>query len=103
MLGNQREFQDDADDDDLQTKYRVIDHIALNAANTAASHPSSGCDVWKLTLRERHRLLEKWKEEIDPQTILDRTAEIHRRHQAAVLRRYEVYHDIDARCLQERK
>ena len=103
MLGNQYEFQDDADDDDLRTKYRVLDNIALNAANTAASVPSLGCDVWKLALQERQRLLNKWKEEIDPQTILDRTAEIHRRHQAAVAKRFEVKGYIDARCLQDRK
>ena len=103
MLGNQYEFQDEADEAYLRTRYRVLENIALNAANTAASDPSSGCDVWKLTLKERQHLLNKWKEEIDPQTILDRTAEIHRRHQAAVSKRYEIYHDIDARCLQDRK
>lgn len=103
MLGTQYEFQDDADDAHLRTKYRVLDSIALNAASTAASDPSSSCDVWKLTVKERQRLLNKWKEEIDPQTILDRTAEIHRRHQAAVSKRYEVYHDLNARCLQDRK
>lgn len=103
MLGNQYEFQDDADEDNLRTRYRVLDNIALNAVNIAASDPSPGCDVWKLTLKERQCLLNKWKEEIDPQTILDRTAEIHRRHQAAVSKRYEVYHDINARCLQDRK
>ena len=103
MLGNEFEFQDIADDGDLRTKYRVLDNIALNAANTAASDPSHGHDVWKLSLKERHRLLHKWKEEIDPQTILDRIAEIHRRHQVAVSRRHDVYHDIDARCLQDRK
>ena len=103
MLDNQYEFRDTADDHDLRTRYRVLDHIALNAANTAASDPSHGYDVWKLSLEERHRLLNKWKEEINPQTILDRIAEIHRRHQAAVSRRYDVYHDIDARCLQDRK
>ena len=103
MLGNQYEFQDGADDEDLRTKYRVLDNIAKNAVNTAAADLSSGCDVWKLTLRERHRLLDEWKEEIDLRTILDRTAEIHRRHQAAVSKRCEVLHDIDARCLQDRK
>ena len=103
MLGDQFEFQDDPDDGDLRTRYRVLDNIAMNAANTAASDPSSGSDVWKLTLKERQHLLNQWKEEIDPQTILDRTAEIHRRHQAAVSNKYNVYHDIDARCLQDRK
>ena len=103
MLGNQHEFQDDADDGDLRTRSRVLDNIALNAANTAASNPSSGSDVWTLTIKERQHLLNRWQQEIDPQTILDRTAEIHRRHQAAVSRRCKVYHDIDARCLQNRK
>lgn len=103
MLGNQYEFQDEADDDDLRTRNRVLENIALNAANIAASEPPSGCDVWKLALNQRQRLLSKWKEEIDPLTILDRTAEIHRRHQVAVSKRYEVHHDIDARCLQDSK
>ena len=103
MLGDQFEFQDDADESDLRTKHRVLDCIALNATNAAASDPSSDCDVWQLSLKERQLLLNKWKEEIDPQTILDRTAEIHRRHQAAIAKRYKVFHDIDARCLQDRK
>ena len=103
MLGNETRIHGDADDHNLRTRYRVLDNIALNVANTAASDPSPGSDVWKLTLEERHLLLEKWKQEIDPQTILDRTAEIHRRHQAAVLKRHKVYHEHDARCLQDRK
>ena len=103
MLGNQYEFQDDVGNSDLRTRCRVLDNIALNATITAASDPSPGCNVWKLNLQERQRLLDKWKREIDPLTILDRTAEIHRRHQAAVSKRCEVYHEIDARCLQDRK
>ena len=103
MLGNQYEFQDDADDDDLKTRSRVLGNIARNAANTAASDPSPGCDLWKLNLLERQRLLDKWKREIDPLTILDRIAEIHRRHQVAVSKRSEVFQEIDARCLQDRK
>lgn len=103
MLGDQYEFKDDADDADLRTRSRVLDKIALNAANTAASGPSNGCDIWKLALKERQHLLNKWKKEIDPQTILDRVAEVHRRHQVAVSKKYVVYHDIDARCLQDRK
>lgn len=103
MLGNQYEFQDDADDGDLQTKYRVLDNVALNAAHIAASDPPTGCDVWRLALKERQHLLNRWKEEIDPHTILDRIAEIHRRHQVAVSKRYEVHQDIHARCLRDRK
>ena len=103
MLGNQHEFQDGADDGDLRTKHRVLDNIVLNAANTAASDSLSSYDVWKLTLNERQRLLDKWKDEIEFRTILDRTAEIHHRHQVAVLKRQGIYHDIDARCLQDRK
>lgn len=101
MLGNEYEFQDDARDHDLQTKYRVLNRIAQNAANVSPPNPSSENNVWKLVLPERTRLLQKWKQEIDPQTILDRTAEIHRRHQVAIFNQYEVMHDLDARCLQE--
>ena len=103
MLGNQYELQYDAYGGDLRTKNRVLDNIAVNAANTAGSNHPSGCDVWRLTLNERQRLLNEWKEEIDPRTILDRTVEIHRRHQAAVSRRQDVYRDIDARCIQDRE
>lgn len=103
LLKETHEFQDDADEHDSEIRSRVLDKIYWNAIAAAETGFRSKLDVWKLTLEQRQALIQKWQEEINSQTILDRTAEIHRRHQKAVRARYEVMHAIDARCLAQRK
>ena len=103
LLGNTVEFQDDADDEDIGVRSRVLDKVFWNADAIARSDVSSETEVWRLSLADREALLQRWKVEIDPQTILDRTAEIHRRHQVAVAGRRTVLHDIDARFLAQRE
>lgn len=101
MLDNPDQ-QDESDDEfDSKTKTRVMESIRWNAEAVANSTVSGNGDVWGLTLTQRQGLLEQWKVEIDPRTILDRTAEIHRRHQAAISRRYKAYDEVDARCLEQ--
>jgi hypothetical protein len=103
LLRSTNEFQDDAKDHDFQTRSRVLDNIYWNANAAVQSNTTSEADVWRMNLGERQALLEKWQEEIDSQTILDRTVEIHCRHQAAVRARSEIIQAIDARCLSQRK
>jgi len=103
LLESTYEFQEDANDHNLQIRSRVLDKVYRNASAAAQTNTTSDIDVWRLTLRERKKLLQIWQEEINPQTILDRTAEIHRRHQAAVRARSKVIHDLEARCLTQRK
>lgn len=81
-------------------KSRVADNVTMNAE--MFNRRSVAGNVWRLSLLEREKLLLQWKEEIEPRTILDRTAEIHRRHQAAVSRKREVFSELDARSLAER-
>lgn len=73
MLGNEPDSADESDSD-LQTRQRVMDRIYWNANSTFHTKETSTDDVWNLNLDERQALLQKWKKEIDPQTILDRTA-----------------------------
>lgn len=103
LLESTHEFQDDAKDHEIQTRSRVLDKIFWNASAAAQTNTTSETGVWRMTLRERQTLLQNWQEEINPRTILDRTAEIHRRHQAAVRARSEVIQNLDARCLSQRK
>ena len=103
LLGDTHEFQEDADDHDVHTRSRVLDQIFWNADAAAKTNASSENDIWRLTLSERKDLLERWTVEIEPQTISDRTAEIHRRHQAATLRRQQLLNYIDARILAQRE
>ena len=60
-----------------------------------------GSDIWTLSLPQREELLHQWKREIDVQTILDRTEEIHRRHQTAISRKRTVIEELDIRMLED--
>ena len=98
MLGNGYDSPDESDGE-LETRQRVMDKIYRNAHSLAHSLLSLDDDVWHMDLSQRQDLVQKWKEEIGPKMILDRTAEIHRRHQAAIARKNSVYRDMDTRCL----
>lgn len=56
-----------------------------------------------MSLKEREDLLCHWKDEIDARTIFDSTAEIHRRHQAAIARKRGVYDEADLNKLASRE
>ena len=101
MLGNLYNTEDKAESS-LKTKQRVMDKIVQNAELDFQYQTLTVDDVWNLNANERKSLLCKWKEEINPQAILDKTAEIHRRHQAALLRKAKAYRALDARCLGQR-
>ena len=103
MLGNDRGSMDGADERDFHSRRRVLNSVIGNADFVAKPNGCTEIDVWQLDLKKRQKLLQKWKEEIDPQTILDRTAEIHRRHHSAMSNKYKVYQETDARCLEQRE
>ena len=90
-------WQDDSDDESVLTRNRVATDIYQNAETVI--HCSTTNNVWSLSLLDREKLIQTWKDEIEPRTILDRTVEIHRRHQVAVQRKREVFSEIDARSL----
>lgn len=56
-----------------------------------------------MSLKEREDLLCHWRDEIDPRTIFDSTAEIHRRHQAAITRKRDAYDGADLNKLASRE
>ena len=84
--------------EDFEARQRVIDKVYRNARLVARISSASG-DLWRMDLHQRQLLLRQWKAELGPQTILDRTAEIHRRHQTALSTKSKVFCDIDTRCL----
>lgn len=100
MLGNNDSLcrREDAD---RHSRERVLATITRNAELIGRSGYWN--DVWTLPLEERKELLKQWKEQVNPWTIIDQAAEIHRRHQSAVLKMRDVHQDIDARCLAQRK
>ena len=91
----------DETDADLRTRQRVMDQIFSNVNQDFGSTTVVADDVWNLGLEERQSLLRSWKEELDLRTILDKTAEIHRRHQVAQNDKNKVRGDLDARCLEQ--
>ena len=99
MVGNDPLL--DCDDDAITIKHRVASNICWNA-DTVKQRSSAG-DLWSFSLKQREQLLQSWKEKIEPRTILDRTAEIHRRHHAATQRKRAIFDNIDARSLVNRK
>ena len=101
--GERAQSPDSEDDRDFHPRQRVFNNVVSNADALAEQNIPTGADVWRLSLSERQNLLAVWKEEINPQTIPDRTAEIHRRHYTAVCKKRMLYQSIDARCLGQRK
>ena len=95
MLGSQR-FEGDPKVNDTAVRTRVGGQITQNVESLAGWGET---DVWKLSMEARRQLLQSWREQIDPQTIVDRTTEIHRGHQAALSRKHQARADIDLRCL----
>ena len=101
--GERAQSSDSEEDRDFHPRQRVFNNIVSNADAVAEQDIPTGADAWRLSLNERQNLLAEWKEEINPQTISDRTAEIHRRHYTAICKKKMLYHSIDARCLGQRK
>ena len=105
MLGERAQYLDSEDDRDSHSRQRVFNSIISNVNAVAAVERDNPTDVdlWRLSEAERQNMHTKWKAEIDLQTILDRTVEIHRRHYMAISKRANVYQSIDARCLEQRE
>ena len=100
--GERSQSSDSEEDRDFHPRQRVFNNIVSNADAVTEQNIPTGADAWRLSVSERQNLLVEWKEEINPQTISDRTAEIHRRHYTAICRKNKLYHSIDARCLEQR-
>ena len=60
-------------------------------------------EVWSLDLEERRQLHAKWIDEISLQRLCEMMAEIHRRHQAAILRQQELRWKIDKKVIEFQK
>ena len=100
VAGN-KPWQDASCGDALLTTDRMVRSIRYNAKSVGQRLVPN--DVWSLPLLEREKLLQSWKDAIDLRTILDRTAEIHRRHQVAVQGKRDILSDIHARSLADRR
>ena len=68
-------------------------------AEALAKRPESA-DIWRLPLAEREKMFASWEEQIERQSIIDRTAEIHHRHTAAMKRKRHAYDNINLRSLE---
>ena len=60
---------------------------------------AGGNQIWSLSVKERHCLVNQWIGELNPWKVCEGFAEIHRRHQTALSRKKQAYLAIDARCL----
>jgi len=95
-LLNKTPFMEENDDNiTIDAHQRVVAQISQNASSHL-ERPSK-VDVWSLPMKEREKLLDQWKQEIELRNILDRTAEIHRRYQAVIQRKRNVHYEFDAR------
>lgn len=84
-----------------QFKEKIFASVKRNTQRASATAGSG--QIWSLSIEERHRLVEKWIQELNPWTVCEAFAELHRRHQAAIFRKKEVTRSIDARCLAQQQ
>lgn len=84
-----------------QSKERIQLAISKNAKRVAGT--TIGNDIWALPMSDRQLLLQKWKREIDPWTVVDQTAEVYRRYLVAAAQTTTNRDDIYLRCLSERR
>lgn len=98
-LENNEEI-DSSDMSMTRSKERVQQVISENAKRVAGT--VIGQDLWTLTLSDRQQLLQKWKQEMDPWTVVDQTAEVHRRYLMALSRTTRNRDESYIKCLAER-
>ena len=78
---------------------KLLANVKANVLNASAK--SGG--VWTMDLDARRALVTRWIEELNPWSLCDGLAEVHRRHQVAVKSLNRSYQAFDVRCLTERK
>ncbi|MCJ1476027.1 hypothetical protein MMC13_004691 [Lambiella insularis] len=78
-------------------KEKIFASVKHNTEIVSAT-PSSE-QIWSLSVEDRHHLVAQWIRELNPWTICEAFAELHRRHHAAFVRKNEVSRSIDARSL----
>lgn len=90
----------DVDKSVEQSKERIQNAISENAERVAGN--IIGNDIWALTMSDRQLLLEKWKKEMDPWTVVDQTAEVYRRYLMAAAQTAANRDEMYLKCLSER-
>lgn len=91
----------DVDESAEQFIERIQLTISKNAKRVAGA--TIGNAIWALPLSDRQLLLQKWKKEIDPWTVVDQTAEVYRRYLMAVAQTMRNRDETDLKCLAERE
>ena len=91
----------DVDEPAEQFKERIQLTISKNAKRVAGA--TIGNEIWALPMSDRQLLLQKWKKEIDPWTVVDQTAEVYRRYLMAVAQTMRNRDETDLKCLAERE
>lgn len=84
-----------------QSKERIQNAISKNAERMAGI--TVGNDIWALPMSDRQLLLQKWKRELDPWTVVDQTAEVYRRYLMAAAQTTANRDEMYLRCLSERR
>ena len=79
----------------------ILNQIGISARETDRTYQNKS--IWSMNATERKELATKWEEEIGMISVVDRTVEIHCRHQAAVQRLYETINSQHARMLTKSK
>ena len=100
ILG-QSEIRENAASSSLQFKTEILDSVKRNTE--AAASVGSGKEIWSLSLKDRHKLVARWLEEINPWKVCEAFAELHRRHQAATAVKKSAMRKIDGRCLAQQE
>ena len=85
------------------SKFKETIFAAVKCNTAVANYTAHGDQIWSLSLQERHRLVDQWIHELNPWTVCEAFAELHRRHQAAISRKKQAYLAIDVRCLAQQQ
>ena len=91
----------DVDESVERSKERVQSAISRNAERVASNTTRN--EIWALPISDRQRLLQKWKKEINPWTVVDQTAEVYRRYLTAAAQKTANRDEMYLKCLSERR
>ena len=91
---------DEATVKSIEGRKKFFEEILDNATKAAKRKEF---EVWSLDQEERAELLASWYKEIDTQRLCEMMAEVHRRHQEAILRRKDLRRAIDKRVIELQK
>ena len=86
---------------DSDSRDRLYASVMRNIEEASTS--AGGGRIWSLPESARHNLVHQWIQELNPWKPCDAFAEVHRRHQAAVLRKRVAIQKVNERCLAEQQ